>query len=113
MKRQQLVLTAIRRQFDPLAMLPRMPQLLDIAADNLYTTFGRDEIPLLAQVAARVDADLINQATFHPTRAGDFSTVLDADEIRGMRSQIRGVFEGEWPDPTPTPSGLDKCPPKS
>ena len=57
MRRQQRVIVALARQLDPIAMLPRVPELLEIARDNLWTTIQPDEIADLAELAARVDKD--------------------------------------------------------
>jgi polyisoprenyl-teichoic acid--peptidoglycan teichoic acid transferase len=66
MKRQQYVLQAVRRQFDPIAMVPRALELMDIARDNLFTDIDRNQIPAMAEVAARVDPDRMYQVRFGP-----------------------------------------------
>jgi LCP family protein required for cell wall assembly len=108
MRRQQLVLTAIRRQFDPLALLPQVPHLFDVAADNLYTTFNRDQVPQLAQVAARVDADRIQRVFFNP--GPGYASGIDADQIRAIRAKVRNIFSEPEPSPEPTPLE-ETCPP--
>jgi anionic cell wall polymer biosynthesis LytR-Cps2A-Psr (LCP) family protein len=109
MRRQQFVLQAIRRQFDPLSLLPRVPELLNIARDNLYTTIDRDDIPLMAQVAERVDADTIHQVRFQQQRLRH----VTADSVQRMRERVRGIFGEPLPEPTPTPRrGGERCPPR-
>jgi len=111
MERQQLVLQAVRRQFDPISMLPQLPRLIEIAEDNFYTTFDRTELELLARVAARVDADRLYRVTF--TGARRWPTDLAAEnQVRRMRQTIQGIFGRPQPEPTPAPTDKpDRCPP--
>jgi LCP family protein required for cell wall assembly len=109
MRRQQLVLTAIRRQFDPLAMLPKADQLLQTAANNLWTTISRDDIPLLAQIASRVNADLIYNVRITPGQ-GYPSYVTDA-EVTSIRSRVQNIFTQAQPQQTPPPDNPQhRCP---
>jgi len=109
MRRQQYVLQAIRRQFDPLSLLPRVPELLNIARDNLYTTVDRDDIPLMAQVAERVDADTIHQVRFQQQSLRH----VTEESVRRMRERVRNIFDEPLPEPTPTPQrGGERCPPR-
>jgi LCP family protein required for cell wall assembly len=109
MKRQQAVLTAVRKQIDPISMLPRLDDLLNVASNNLWTTIDRNDIPLLAQIASRVDPDRIYNVRITPGQ-GYPSNLTDA-EIKSIRSRVQHIFDQPQPkpDPTPdTPSG--KCP---
>jgi LCP family protein required for cell wall assembly len=108
-ERQQLVLQAVRRQFDPLAVLPQLPHLLDVAADNLYTTFSREDLAKLAQVAARVDADRVYKFTFGNSEK--YPMYLDEAEMRRIRRTVQTVFSQPEPTPTPKPSQSADCPP--
>jgi LCP family protein required for cell wall assembly len=110
MRRQQLVLQAVRRQIDPLAVLPQLPTLLDIAADNLYSTFARAEMPDLAQVAARVNADRLYKVFFNP--GAGFPAGLSSDEIASIHDRVANIFSQPEPKPTPSPSDGGGCPPK-
>ena len=106
MRRQQHVLAAVRRQFDPLSMLPRLFELLDIAEDNMYTTFSRDEFSQLAHVAARVDADRLYQVRFTPNQ------VARLGGIDRIRVRVANIFGEPQPKPTPKPSNRPQsCPP--
>ncbi|MDQ3937841.1 MAG: LCP family protein [Chloroflexota bacterium] len=105
MRRQQYVLAQVRKQFDPLALLPRAPQLLGAAQENLFTTIADADLPHLAQLASAVDADRLYQVRFVKQR---FNT--DAD-IAEMRRRVRDIFGEREPRPTPTPSGRPaSCP---
>ncbi|HEX5590454.1 MAG TPA: LCP family protein [Candidatus Limnocylindrales bacterium] len=99
MARQQLVLLALRRQVDPIALLPRVPELLTIAEDNLWTTIEVAELPALVDLAARVAADRVATITFVPPR---YPSHLTTAEIDAIRSVVRTIFDG--PAPTPEPS---------
>ena len=110
MKRQQLVIAAVRRQIDPIAILPEVPHLLDIAAGNLYTTFSREEIPLLVQLAGQVDADRIYRVVFN--RAGGYGSELTGDQLRRIRDRVANIFSEPLPAPSPTPTGAPPCPPR-
>jgi LCP family protein required for cell wall assembly len=105
MRRQQYVIAQVRRQFDPLALLPRAPELLGAAQANLFTTIADSDLPNLAQLASAVDADRIYQIRFVKQR---FNTEAD---IREMRRRFRDIFGEPEPKPTPTPSGRPaSCP---
>lgn len=108
MKRQQLVIGSVRRQLDPLALLPRTDELLNIASTNMWTTLSRQDILLLAQVAARVDANRMYNVRIAPSR---YPTNLSADEIRSIRSRIQNIFGEPQPEPSPRPSNKPaSCP---
>jgi LCP family protein required for cell wall assembly len=97
MQRQQLVLEALARQVDPIGLLPKVPELLEIARDNLWTTITPEEIPDLAELAARVDTNHIEQVQFWPPTYPEYVTKAS---IRKMRATVRTIFDVE-----PTPSG--------
>jgi LCP family protein required for cell wall assembly len=104
MRRQQYVIAQVRRQLDPLGMLPRAPQLLAAARENLFTTLDDSDLGPLAQLASGVDADRMHQIRFVRQR---FNT--DAD-IRQMRNRVRDIFSEPAPEPTPRPTGRPDCP---
>jgi LCP family protein required for cell wall assembly len=108
MRRQQLVLTAARRQLDPLALLPRVNDLFDIAGGNIWLYI--DGVPELARVAAAVDPDRIQTMSFSPP---GITSPLDDDELRTIRRTVRRVFDNPDPEPSPTPTGspAPSCPP--
>ena len=70
MRRQQSVLTggaqasSIRSR-----CCGRIDELLGVASNNLWTTIPRDQVPLLAQIAQRVNADRIYNVRITPGRA--------------------------------------------
>ncbi len=112
MGRQQLVLTSLRRQLDPLALLPHVNELLDIAGDNLWLYVERNDIPELARIAAAVDPDRIQTITFTPPQ---YTSPLDNATVRRIRNAVVNVFDNPDPEPTPRPTGSPRpeCPPPS
>jgi LCP family protein required for cell wall assembly len=110
MRRQQLVLTAFRRQFEPMALLPRVNDLFDVAEDNLWMFLDQATLGDMARVASRVEADDIERMTFAPPR---FTSPLDDATITRIRRRVRNVFDGPVPTPTPRPTGSPgrSCPP--
>jgi LCP family protein required for cell wall assembly len=108
MARQQLVLKAVAHQIDPLALLPKVPKLLDVAKDNLWTTLPQEWIPDLAALAAKVDASHIESFMIWPPT---FPEYLDAAAIRRVRLTVRNYFQEPAPTPTPGPKANPKpCP---
>ncbi|NJD27658.1 MAG: LytR family transcriptional regulator, partial [Chloroflexi bacterium] len=97
MNRQQLVLEALARQVDPIALIPKTPELLEIARDNLWMTISPDEIPDLAELAARVDTGHIERIMFVPPIYPEY---VRKSDVKRMREVVRTIFDIE-----PTPSG--------
>ncbi len=94
MDRQQAVLLALRRQLDPVALVPKVPGLLRIARDTLWTTIARSDVRGLARLAARVDPRRVARVLFVPSR---YSSHLDTAEIRAIRARVRTIFDGPLP----------------
>ncbi len=94
MERQQAVLLALRRQLDPVALVPKVPGLLRIARDTLWTTIARADVRGLARLAARVDPRRVARVLFVPSR---YSSRLDTAEIRAIRARVRTIFAGPLP----------------
>jgi LCP family protein required for cell wall assembly len=101
MRRQQVVLTALARQVDPIAVLPRVTELLGIARDNLWTTIPREDVAGLAQLAARVKPKAVATVTLTPP---EYPSVLTTATIRKIQQLTRGLFVDPPPAPTPGPT---------
>lgn len=110
MKRQQRVLVALARELDPIALLPRVPDLLEIAKDNLWTTIDQNDIANLAVLAARVDAHDIQTITFAPPAYPEYLTTT---EIKHIQKVVATVFDAPTATPSPTPDVTPKPCPKS
>lgn len=106
MGRQQAVLLALRRQLDPLDLLPRVPQLLSIAKNDLWTTVKRSDIAALAQLASKVNASTVQKVLFVP---GKYPEVLTTGEIKKIRGVVRNIFDGPAPKPSSSSSGGKAC----
>ena len=105
-RRQQYVLQQVRRQLDPLALLPQIPQLLQVAQANLYTTFSDQDMGYLAQVASRVDANYLYQEDFAPAH------VTALGSMQGIKDQVTNIFSQPEPTPQTPQQGGGNCPPK-
>jgi anionic cell wall polymer biosynthesis LytR-Cps2A-Psr (LCP) family protein len=104
-RRQQYVLQQVRRQLDPLAMLPNIPSLLQIAQANLYTSFSDTDVQYLAQVANRVDADRLYQEDFAPAH------VTTLGSMQGISDFVTNIFSQPEPEPQPQQQN-NPCPAK-
>lgn len=100
MRRQQRVIVALARQLDPIAMLPRVPDLLEIARDNLWTTIQSADIAGLAKLAARVDTKDVQYYLFWPPQTPQR---LDTAGIQHVRDVVGGIFDAPAPSASPTP----------
>ena len=113
MRRQQRVLVALAHQLDPIGLLPRVPELLDIARDNLWTTLQPSDIGDLAQLAARVDTSDVQYYLFWPPQTPQR---LDTAGIQHVRDVVGTIFDAPTPSsssPTPEPTSKPKsCPRK-
>ena len=96
MGRQQAVLLALRRQMDPVKLVPKVPALLRIARDNLWTTVRRQDLRGIAKLASRVDVRRVDRVLFVPSR---FPSHLDDAEIGRIRGVVRTIFDGPPPPP--------------
>ncbi len=101
-RRQQFVLQSIRKQLDPVGLLPHIPGLLQAAQANLFMTFSSDDFPYLAQVASRVDADRLYQYDFAPAH------LVPLGSMAGMQAKVQNIFSE--PEPAPGPKQNSNCP---
>jgi LCP family protein required for cell wall assembly len=106
MARQQAVLVALAHQVDPMVLLPRVPRLLDIAKQNLWTTIRREDVRGLAELADRVNTARVKTVLFVPSR---YPSHLDSAEIAQIRHVVRSVFDGPWTGSS-RPPAAPACP---
>jgi LCP family protein required for cell wall assembly len=104
-RRQQYVLQQIRKQLDPVGLLPHIPGLLQAARENLFMSISDEDIPYLAQVASRVDADRLYRYDFAPNK----TNVLGS--MQGMRDKVQNIFDEPEPEPETRPD-QEQCPPR-
>lgn len=105
-RRQQLLLQQVRKQLDPLGLLPHIPALLQSAQLNLFMTLQQSDIPFLAQVASRIDADRLYRYDFAPAR------LMQLGSMDGMAAKVQNIFSEPEPDPTTKPDS-ERCPPRN
>jgi hypothetical protein len=82
----------MRQQFDPCVIIPRIPELLDIARDSLWTNIPLDRLPDLFEIGARVSAGSIASYQFWPPEIHEH---LDFESINRVRVMVRTAFSGE------------------
>jgi LCP family protein required for cell wall assembly len=105
-RRQQYVLTQVRKQLDPIALVPHIPALLGVAQANLYMNVDDSDIPFLAQVMSRIDADRIYRFDFAPAK------VTRLESPQGMQAKVQNIFDEPEPAPTTRPD-QEPCPPRN
>lgn len=108
MNRQQEVLLALRRQINPCTLVPRIPELLDIAKDSLWTNIPIERLPDLLEIGARVRPGAIASYQFWPP---DIHEHLDAQSINRVRFMVQTAFFGAPPSVTPAPSSSSTATP--
>ncbi len=77
-------------QVDPFALLPKVPELIEIAGDHLWTTIDPEHIAGLAALASRVDPGSTDTITFVPP---DYPSHMTTASIRRIRAVVRDVFD--------------------
>jgi LCP family protein required for cell wall assembly len=107
MRRQQTVLIALARQLDPIALVPKVPRLLKVAKDNMWTTIKRGDVRLLAELADRVKTSRVKTLLFTPSR---YPSHLDTAEIAKIQGVVRAVFDGEWKTSSSSWARPGECP---
>jgi polyisoprenyl-teichoic acid--peptidoglycan teichoic acid transferase len=110
MRRQQRVLIALAHELDPIALLPQVPKLLDIAQDNLWTTIDQNDIANLAVLAARVDTHDIQSISFAPPTYPEY---MSTAEIKRIHKVVATAFDAPAAEPSATPDVTPKPCPKS
>ncbi len=105
-RRQQYVLAQVRKQLDPVALLPHIPTLLTVAQENLFMTIDDSDIPFLAQVASRIDSERIYRYDFAPAK------LVRLESPEGMVDKVQNIFSEPEPAPTTRPN-QEPCPPRN
>jgi hypothetical protein len=107
--RQTVTITALRRQFEPLDVLPRLPDLFDIAGDNIYWTLTPDDVGPMAELTVRVDADEMERVLFIPP---EYDRELPDETLLRIRERVRTIFDEPLPEPSQSPTPKpEPCPP--
>lgn len=106
MERQQMVLTALRRQVCPGDLVLRIPELLDIARDSLWTNIPIGDLPDLLELGNQVHTDRLVKHQFWPPAVPEH---LNVDGL----AQIRQIVADPWgpqAGPSPTAAGATPTP---
>ena len=103
MERQQIVITALGKQLLKEPLIVRLPELLEIAKDNLWTNLKTRDLPDLANLAEDVDIRGMKKVRFIPPK---YPSYLDRAAIRRIRAVVRDVFDDAVPLASPSPTAL-------
>jgi LCP family protein required for cell wall assembly len=95
MSRQQSLLLAVRKQVNPCTILPKLPDLVRIAKDSLYTNIPLQELPRLFALADKIDTRRIERFAFTP--ANGYPEVVTPASLLKMRRAVRDAFLGDPP----------------
>ena len=109
MERQQIVITALGKKLLKEPLVIRLPDLLDIAKNNLWTNLKKRDLPDLAALAEQVDLKAMKKVRFIPP---NYPAYLNDAAIKKIRSVVGHVFDHPEPlarptarpRPLPTPS---------
>jgi polyisoprenyl-teichoic acid--peptidoglycan teichoic acid transferase len=101
MERQQQVLLALRQAVNPCSLIPRLPELIDIAGQSLWTDLAVSDLPDILALAARVSARSISRYAFDPPAIPEY---LNAAGVAKVRAMVANAFRVQA-TPTPGPAG--------
>lgn len=104
MGRQQIVLTDLADQLDPIALITQVPNLLTIAGTNLKTTFAPADIPAIAEFGASVDRTHIKNVLFDPPTYPEYLTTTEISKIQKVVRSIFAPVAPVAPRASPTPA---------
>ncbi len=100
MQRQQTVISAIGKKLLKEPLVIRLPDLLKIAKDNLWTNLKTRDLPDLAALAEQVDLGAMRKYRFVPPRYPEY---LNGATIKQIRALVGHVFDHAEPLDRPTP----------
>jgi hypothetical protein len=86
------------------SLLTKVPELLAIARENLWTDLDIEDLPAFIELAQRVDIAQIGRFAFIPPRYPEF---LETAAIEGIRAEVAGVFPPLQP-PVPRPQPTER-----
>jgi LCP family protein required for cell wall assembly len=94
MGRQRCLLAAMAHDIDPLGLLPRLGDLLDVLETHVTTDLPMDLIPELVRLAPRVSSDQIRVIGFdHTWRAGRTADGAAIPDIVRIREAVQKTLE--------------------
>jgi LCP family protein required for cell wall assembly len=98
-RRQQQVLLALARKLTSPAMLPRIPELVQVAGDTIRTNFPSGRVSEMLDLARSIDPDKVTQVVlgppyaFHPpdsTTGGIYTLQLNMDKLAAVSIKVFG-----------------------
>ena len=105
MERQQIVITALGKQLLKEPIIVRLPELLEIAKDNLWTNIKTRDLAELAKLAEAVDIKGMKKVRFIPPK---YPSYVNRATVKKIRAVVRDVFDDAKPlvtsSPTPFPT---------
>jgi polyisoprenyl-teichoic acid--peptidoglycan teichoic acid transferase len=101
MDRQQLVIAAVGKKLLKGDLLGRLPKLLKIAKENLWTNLKTGDLPALATLAEQADLKGMRRIRWIPPTYREF---LDRASIKRIRSDVKHAFGKAKPLATPKPT---------
>jgi LCP family protein required for cell wall assembly len=102
MARQQQVLVALLHQIDPIALIPQISNLLDIAKTNVILAIPSADLGSLASLASSVDPATVQKIGFDP-QTGYFEYVT-SKEITRIQQATADVFATPAANPSASPT---------
>lgn len=109
MARQQQVLVTLLHQLDPIALLPQVSHLLDIAKSNLILAIPTADIGSLASLASSVDPATVHRIGFDPPTYREYVTTK---EMAKIQKAVRTVFATAAPSPSGSASAAPTATPR-
>ncbi len=103
MQRQQSVLLALRRAVKPCALIPRLPELIDIAGDSLWTDLSPRDMPDLLALAQQVDTSKVARYAFDPPTIPEYLTARAVGKVHAMVANAFSAMATPAPGETATP----------
>ena len=108
MDRQQLVIAAVGKKLLKGDLLDKLPKLLKVAKENLWTNLKTRDLPALAMLAEQADLKGMQRLRFIPPTYREF---LDSASIRRIRSVVKHAFDKAKPLATPKPTATPSLAP--
>ena len=84
MGRQQAVLLALRRAIKPCSLIPRLPELIDIAGDSLWTNFSPHDMPDILGLVQWVNPAKVARFAFDPPAIPEYLTAMGVARAQAM-----------------------------
>jgi LCP family protein required for cell wall assembly len=113
MQRQQLVLLALRRAVKPCTLIPRLPELIDIAGDSLWTNLSPRDMPDLLALAQRVNTSRVARFAFVPPTIPEYLNAVAVGRVHAMVasafSALATPLPGQSATPIPTEPADSDC----